>query len=233
MDKTLYLFGDSLTRGVVLDKATGKYRLTKASFSSSLATDCQYNIVNCSKLGLTIEKGLSIMRQKTSQEGYAILEYGGNDCDFFWDQVASNPDFKTQKCKVPPERFLSLYRQAVEYLRSRNVSPLICTLPPIDAHRYFQWISRGLDQAAILSFLVTEHRIYTWQELYSQLSYQVAKEMGCPVLDLRRLFLQKQDYRQYLCDDGIHPNEEGHQLITSEVKQWLQRFFSQDTQQIA
>ena len=57
--------------------------------------------------------------------------------------------------------------------------------------------------------------------------------MGCPVLDLRRLFLQKQDYRQYLCDDGIHPNEEGHQLITSEVKQWLQRFFSQDTQQIA
>ena len=127
MDKTLYLFGDSLTRGVVLDEATGKYRLTKASFSSSLATDCQYNIVNCSKLGLTIEKGLSIMRQKTSQEGYAILEYGGNDCDFFWDQVASNPDFKTQKCNVPPERFLSLYRQAVEYLRSRNVSPIICT----------------------------------------------------------------------------------------------------------
>ena len=154
MDKTLYLFGDSLTRGVVLDEATGKYRLTKASFSSSLATDCQYNIVNCSKLGLTIEKGLSIMRQKTSQEGYAILEYGGNDCDFFWDQVASNPDFKTQKCKVPPERFLSLYRQAVEYLRSRNVSPIICTLPPIDAHRYFQWISRGLDQAAILLSLI-------------------------------------------------------------------------------
>ncbi|OLA61120.1 MAG: hypothetical protein BHW37_01125 [Firmicutes bacterium CAG:272_52_7] len=37
--------------------------------------------------------------------------------------------------------------------------------------------------------------------------------MKIPMIDIRSAFLVKRDYSDYLCEDGIHPNERGHKLI--------------------
>ena len=33
------------------------------------------------------------------------------------------------------------------------------------------------------------------------------------MIDIRSAFLVRKDYTDYLCEDGIHPNEKGHRLI--------------------
>jgi len=38
-----------------------------------------------------------------------------------------------------------------------------------------------------------------------------------PVIDITSPFLRRKDYRDYLCSDGIHPNEEGHLLIADAI----------------
>ena len=42
---------------------------------------------------------------------------------------------------------------------------------------------------------------------------KIAREENCPVLDLREAFLNQWHYEDFLCEDGIHPNEKGYRLI--------------------
>jgi len=37
--------------------------------------------------------------------------------------------------------------------------------------------------------------------------------MGVFVVNIRNEFLRRSNYRDYLCVDGIHPNEKGHSLM--------------------
>ncbi|MNP35700.1 GDSL-like Lipase/Acylhydrolase [compost metagenome] len=89
------------------------------------------------------------------------------------------------------------------------------TLPPLDAERYFKWISKNSSTKAnnILTWLGTVNRIYTWHKLYNDAIIQVAMELKVKWIDIRDAFLKTEDYREYMCEDGIHPNEQGHKLI--------------------
>ena len=55
--------------------------------------------------------------------------------------------------------------------------------------------------------------------MYSAAVVLLAKAYRVPVIDIRAAFLCTQDYRNYLCKDGIHPNEEGHALIAQAIEQ--------------
>ena len=47
---------------------------------------------------------------------------------------------------------------------------------------------------------------------------RVAKSLGCRVLDLRSAFpASGPELEQYLCQDGIHPNRLGQQLMLEKV----------------
>ena len=55
--------------------------------------------------------------------------------------------------------------------------------------------------------------IYRWHESYNMAVMKMSREKNVPVIDVRSRFLVRRDYRDLLCDDGMHPNEKGHQLI--------------------
>ena len=57
--------------------------------------------------------------------------------------------------------------------------------------------------------------IYRWHERYNNAIIRVAMESKCQLIDIREAFLDKKKYEEYLCVDGIHPNEKGHSLIDS------------------
>ena len=103
----------------------------------------------------------------------------------------------------------------IEDLRARDVLPILITLPPIDAERYFAWFTEKgrLDRAPILSWLGDIQMIYRYQELYSESVLKLSYQTHCPLVDIRSAFLDKRCYQQLLCQDGIHPNEKGYQLI--------------------
>ena len=41
--------------------------------------------------------------------------------------------------------------------------------------------------------------------------------MNVPIIDITTPFLDNQDYTQFICADGIHPSQAGHDLIASRV----------------
>ncbi len=223
----IYLFGDSVARGIIVDEQ-GKYLPIKDCFSSLVAENLGINLVNKARFGCTITKGFDILRRYISGErapaptgngeGLALLEFGGNDCDFLWNEVAASPE-SDHLPLTPLDTFSRVYGEMIGTLRSNGLKPAIMSLPPLVADRYFDWITRnGLDRAAILSWLGDVQQIFRWHEGYDEAVRRVAAATSCPLLDIRKAFLEKRDYGEYMCQDGIHPNREGHRLIQSALE---------------
>jgi len=240
MDATrICIFGDSIAKGIVLDDQ-GSYTVLKDCFASLAAAALNIELVNKARFGCTITKGLEIIArtlghflgtpQEVTQEAvqtakfeYVFLEFGGNDCDFHWDEIAANPYTKHLPA-TPPEHFIALYKDVIKELIARGLKPILLTLPPLVAERYFEWFTRmGLNKSAILAWLGDVEFIYRWQECYSSLVWGIGEACSAPVVDIRKAFLEQRNYQQLLCKDGIHPNAEGHKLITREIVDFAQQ----------
>ena len=53
---------------------------------------------------------------------------------------------------------------------------------------------------------------------------QQALTNNCGFVDLRTAFLMKNNLLDYLCEDGIHPNEKGQQLIAETVIGHIEKY---------
>ena len=156
----------------------------------------------------------------------AFLEFGGNDCDFRWDEISADPH-REHLPATTPERFFHMYGEVLQMLKQNGFKPVLMTLPPLNAERYFAWFTRaGLDQAAILSWLGDVQFIYRWHESYSSAIWEIGEAHNVPVVNIRKAFLEQRNYSRFLCKDGIHPNTEGHRLITSEIIKFAQEHMS-------
>ena len=216
MIKFAEIYGDSIMKGVFFDSKEGKYRMIPAQWLETFGGKFQLHIKNRSKFGCTIDKGEKMIEnalEKPKKSTYALLEYGGNDCDFDWAQVAREPE-KQHEPKTPLKEFTARYRTLISELQKAGVRPVIMSLPPIDAEKYFNWITRdGIDKGRVLTFLGDVQMIYRFQELYSTAGMKLAYETNSAFIDVRSAFLDKHNYKDLLCEDGIHPNESGHELI--------------------
>jgi len=212
--------GDSITRGVIFDESRKRYTNIKNAVANGVAEKMHLEIDNLSKFGNTVKKAINSFKKAIDEKKYeyVIIELGGNDCDFNWKAIAGNPEGE----HVPNTdytEYKEILKEMIQTARDNEIVPVLATLPPIDAHRYFNWISGFSEDAKpnILSFLGNVNRIYWWQEKYNAGVLQVANETQCPVIDLRSAMLETDDYRDFYCIDGIHPNEEGHQIMTNAV----------------
>ncbi|MCD7748558.1 MAG: SGNH/GDSL hydrolase family protein [Oscillospiraceae bacterium] len=208
------VYGDSILKGILLEN--GRYVVNRG-WEERYAREWGVSVTNRSRFGCTIEKAMAVIRRdclRPSAAGdVAVLEFGGNDCDYRWAEVAAAPE-QTHSCNTPPARFVSRYREAVRLVRESGREPVILTLPPIHAERYLCFICRdGLSRESILSWMGDVEQIFHWQESYSHLAEQTAREEGVRFIDLRRPFLCRKDWDRLLCADGIHPSREGQRLI--------------------
>ena len=211
---SITLYGDSVLRGVTL--AEGKYILDSSS-QEEFTRERGISVRNLCRFGATVEKGLGLIRRDLSlhgaPEGLAILEYGGNDSDFAWAEVAAEP-WAEHQCKTPMGLFRRLYGEAVQLLRQAGARPVAAIPIPVDPERYLRWICRdGLSRERILEWLGDVTAIYRWEEWYALAVRDVAESMDVPVIDLRQAFLARRRMDGLLCEDGIHPTAEGRKLI--------------------
>lgn len=214
------LFGDSISKGVIIDELKDRYTMTKKSFANLLSGDIGLDLTNYSMLGCTITKGKSMLERhrKTLEDcALVVLEYGGNDSDHNWEEIAADP-LAEHLPKTPIDRFEATYREIIEGLKALDKPILMLNLPPIDERKYFNWFSRGLDQSKILTWLGgrTEY-IYRFHEIYNVRLSRLASLYQIPIIDIRSAFLERKNYSDYLCEDGIHPNERGHELIAEAI----------------
>lgn len=225
----IFLLGDSLSKGVMFDKEKGRFSLLRESFYNLLRPKFRTEVINLSRLGRTLGEARIALEQRllVSKPRAVAIELGGNDCDFDWDEVAREPQ-APHECKTPFTQFESGIRDMIARLRRENILSFLINLPPIDADRYFRFICRGDPgmERGVLSFLGSVTHIYWWHERFSSVIGKIADEMETGLIDIRRKFLYQDDYREFLCEDGIHPNERGHRLIAESIHEFMSKNYS-------
>ena len=223
MNVTVY--GDSILRGVRFQD--GRYVIDH-SWETTLAETFGLQVTNRSRFGNTIGKAMPRIEKDSETpcdaEEYALMELGGNDCDYDWAAVSDAPE-ASHDCKTPPELFLEYYRRAIRLLKESGRRVVLATLPPVSSERYLRFICRdGLSRENIVRWLGDVEHIYRWQESYSGMVDRLAREERVPVIDLRGAFLRDQRRPEaLLCADGIHPSMEGQSLIFETISDFLTR----------
>ena len=209
------IYGDSVMKGTVMDKAY-RYRAIMAENLKRFGERFRIDTDNRARFGVTVSKGYSLLKRDLSeglQSDYALIEFGGNDCSFRWNEVSIRPDTDHEPL-TRIEEFRRLYREMLKDLLAAGVKPILMTLPPIDAERYLSFLDRnGNDGQQILKWLGDVHLIYRFHESYSNAIARIAEDTATPIVDVRGYFLDKHNFRDLMCIDGIHPNEAGHMLV--------------------
>lgn len=220
-NNNITVFGDSISKGLYLD--CDKVERLNVNAVNLVGERYGIEIVNNSMFGQTLKrvcgKGM-IERYVSSLEGnnIAVLCIGGNDADYNWQDVAVSPlDFHDSK--TPISHFSALVGQTIRQLQKFGVRVVVTSLPPVSSSRYFNnVISRHCDGDAVMRFLQNDvSNISRHQECFSNVLMQQALTNNCGFVDLRRAFLMKNNLLDYICEDGIHPNEKGQRLIAETV----------------
>ncbi|MGD9560351.1 MAG: SGNH/GDSL hydrolase family protein [Oscillospiraceae bacterium] len=209
-----FIYGDSIMRGTVVDESL-RYHSIVGGILARLAAMFGIEFKNRAHFGLTIEKGKRLLEKDMARGlkgDYAVVEYGGNDCSYNWDAVAADPTIDHRPF-TEPERFQAVCVEMVEHLREEAVTPVLVTLPPLDAERHLHFIGKNEQgRQNILQWLGDVHMIYRFHEMYSRIVEKVAKQTNSILVDVRSRFLDKHNLRELLGLDGIHLSPAGYGL---------------------
>ena len=221
------LIGDSISKGLYLQKL----KPVPLEQSALKIIENKYDIkINCqSCFGQTLQRACDkkvfenyLSTIDTNQNNLLILWLGGNDADFNWKEVAAAPQENHQP-KTPINEFEEYLNNTLKMLTNANVKVVLLSLPPIDSERYFEVIGQIADKEKVLQFFNNDISvIYRYQERYSRAIVQAAKNNNCSLIDIRNEFLLRRDLRSLLASDGIHPNQQGQQLIASFIKKKIE-----------
>lgn len=224
MAKKILVVGDSLSKGVIFDETKKKYTLLDDCFFNLLAASLNAQMYNASRFGSTVAEGQRQLESKMQKydPDIVVIEFGGNDCDFAWDDIAQNPA-RDHIPKTPLDQFEAQINGMIDYIEKNKKTAVLTTLPPLYADSYFKWFTGADNEKGlrILRWLKDVWRIYWWQERYSNCLSYIAKKRGISCIDVRHDFLKGREFNQYICVDGIHPNREGHRLIFESVMNFI------------
>ncbi len=217
-------FGDSVLKGFILKN--DKSKISKNSFSNICGNALGISIENKAKFGSiadTVKKSMerNIIDLENTHYDYVIFEFGGNDCDFNWKEISENP-YLEYNPNSTIKAFRETYTELINKIKDLGMTPVLMSLPPIDSKKYFDKISKGLNSENILKWMNGNKQFITnWHERYNIEVFKLALDNKISVIDITSKFLEIKDYSDYLCDDGIHPNEKGHEIIVKEIEQHL------------
>ena len=213
--KVLKIYGDSILKGVIYNEED-RYVLLEDNGHAKLGQALNMEVQSSVLFGCTVTKGMQLL-ERGMKKGLAcdmvLLEYGGNDCDFLWDEVAARPELDHFP-KTSLTKFDETLRTMIALLNSIAIVPVLMTLPPIDSEKFFAHICRkGLDEKNILYWLNDVYNIGRHQAEYSEQIVKIAADTHTTLIDVRSKFVAYQKQNPLLCEDGIHPNEQGNALI--------------------
>ncbi|MDD5016620.1 MAG: SGNH/GDSL hydrolase family protein [Eubacteriales bacterium] len=227
MPKKILVVGDSLSKGVVYDENKNKYIILKDCFFNLVADKIDADMINVSRFGSTVTQGKKQLEHSFDKydPDIVVIEFGGNDCDFIWDDIANDPTLNHIP-KTPLDVFEESIGAMVDFIENKGKKIVLSTLPPLYADNYFRWFTnndkdKGLK---VLKWLKDIWHIYWWHERYSNCIQYIARQRNIGCIDVRREFLKIKDFADYICVDGIHPNQAGHRLIFDAVINYIKEY---------
>lgn len=225
--ETVVIWGDSLAKGVVWNEVRKRHAYSKTTAVQVASERLNLTIINRAKFGCTAPEGLEIMEREI-EDGIAcdtaLIEFGGNDCNFDWKAISEHPEAEHLPA-TSPQAYMESMRTMVRRLLKQGIRPILMTLPPIDADRYFNFLAGDtLNRANILKWLGDVQQIYRYQEMYSLLVEKVAREFSIQLIDLRaQCLMNKTFFRDMLCEDGLHLTEEGQRFVGEQIAQLVEQ----------
>ena len=214
--RKIEVFGDSILKGIQINPLNNRYHVDNRIDVGLLESRFDLDIENRAKFGCTITKGEQLLNRYLEESPdceAVIMNFGGNDCDYNWAEVARNPN-GIHEAHTPIQQFVQIYTKLIHTLQEKSIYPIIVNLPPLCPRRFFNWFCKDLNKKSVLRFLDSANAIYRVQEYYSHTIEEIAKTTGALLVDLRGTFLKRYRMERFLCADGIHINTEGQGLIT-------------------
>lgn len=221
------VFGDSIPKGVFLDNK--RLKKTEVNAVSMLERDFGLNIDNRSNFGQTlarliakgeIDKFVSNLNQ--NDKNFVVFSIGGNDADYDWKSIPTNPQIE-HGANTDLDSFEQILQQSIQLIQSKGVRVAVTTLLPVHSQRFFDNVICTLaDGEQVLKFLNNDvDNISRHQQCYNDCILRVAIRNSCDIIDLRKQFCMLTNYQDYMCMDGIHPNDEGQALMAHTVAQYV------------
>lgn len=219
------IYGDSIMKGTILD-AGYRYHAIMNEYLVKLYDRFGIEAENRARFGITVQRGHSILLHDID-EGLdcelALVEFGGNDSDFKWNEISMEPD-KEHLPLTSMADFKQNIASMTEELRAQGVQPIMMTLPPIEPNRYLDFVSRnGNSRENILKWLGYVEKIYETHKSYSDAVAKIAQERMVPLVDVRSAFPSGDALGEYMCIDGVHPDKKGYQLIADSFASFFEK----------
>ena len=219
------IYGDSIMKGTILD-AGYRYHAIMNEYLIRLYERFGIEAENRARFGITVQRGHSILLRDID-EGLdcelALVEFGGNDSDFKWNEISMDPD-KEHLPLTSIADFKQNIASMTEELRAQGVQPIMMTLPPIEPNRYLDFVSRnGNSRENILKWLGYVEKIYETHKSYSDAVAEIAQERMVPLVDVRSAFPSGDALGEYMCIDGVHPDKKGYQLIADSFASFFEK----------
>lgn len=212
----VFIYGDSLMKATSPDDSM-RLRFNIKTYLDKLSALFSINVVNRAHFGATVFKGISFLHKDLDTglpaDSSVLLEFGGNDCDYIWEDVSARPN-DAHEPKVPLPQFLETLATMVTLVRDAGSKPILMTNPPISAEKYLAFITRnGLSAENILRWLGDVQEIYRFHEFYSNAIAGLARKLDVDLVDVRQHFLDRHDFNSLVSIDGIHPTLKGYDII--------------------
>lgn len=225
----IIVIGDSISRGFFFENQVIKKIEHSAIDSIEQMYSCK--IHNLSVFGQTLkrayekkfhEKAVSLF-EKTKQN-VVVIALGGNDADYDWAKVEQEPN-KKHFPKTKIDEFEKLLGDMIEYFQRNNAKVIVNSIFPIDSQRFFEnVICKKYDSEKILEFLKNDvSNLSRHQESFNNTLVKVISKTKCQFLDYRSPILLQNDFLSYICEDGIHPNEKGHNFIARIICKYIEK----------
>ena len=227
--RKLLLIGDSLMKGVYQDINPDHFETFDQPCWLEIASELNLTVQNRARFGCTISKAIKTVEQQMEEgrlpeQSVVIVLVGGNDCKFPWTSISKDPG-GFYEATTSPEQFYQQYFDFVSMLKSADMIPILMNLPPLDAKKYLASLSqrKNRNQRLIIKYLGDVQAIYRYHEYYSGLVERVAVVQKCAMIDIRRPFLLRKDFRSLISPDGIHLSVNGYRFMHSIIRQYFER----------
>ena len=213
------VYGDSILKGAVTGTGSGHLFDVIEENSLNLAEKALgFELNNQSAFGSVISKAQRKLNgeiERGREADLAIIESGGNDCDYDWNVVCASP-FEAHAPRVPLADFIRIVDEMVRVCRENKITPLVMTMPPIVADRWFAHICSGRSAENIMTVAKNGAAdLYRHHEIYNMSLIKYCYQNNVQFIDMRLAMLETDDYSELMCADGIHPNRNGYKYMAA------------------
>ena len=219
-DKIIICFGDSVTYGWNL-----KYSLSYPEFLDKKLSGIYpgIKVINSGVGGNTVVDAHERINKDiiNFNPGIVIMNFGLNDA--MLKKKSTRPPgsneyfYKDKKLYYLPqvnlELFSSLYESMILEMQNNDIKVIVTGITPVTDDFFIE----GVDNF----FLEKQKEIYN---VYNNEIKKVAYASGAFFVNLYDIFENQDELKEYIQDDGIHPDIKGQELISNSIFEYILQY---------